>query len=198
MLKVFSTGGVLRRLTQDGGGRGRIFVRHLTGPEVNTALRPFYFLVHPDLFGKFPTEQNQNEKSLKILKNYVDTLLHEKKKPNPAEVKFFIRPRGAGGANKRDLATIKIRLRDTKMRGLVVNILKSADLPTQYVDSVQEKEGENNADTIPDFSDPFGDEGFPTQSSTGFSSTDKKQPLVGWLQANVDIARYRWRDTVRC
>ena len=91
-----------------------------------------------------------------------------------------------------------IRLRDTKMRGLVVNILKAADLPTQYVDSVQEKEGENNADTIPDFSDPFGDEGFPEQSSTGFSSTDKKQPLVGWLQANVDIARYRWRDIAMC
>ena len=191
MLGVFRTGGVLRRLRQDGGARGRIFVRHLTGPQVSTALRPFYFLVHPDLFGKFPAEQSQNEKSLKILKNYVDTLLYEKKKPNPAELKFFIKPRGTSGPSRRELATIKIRLRDTKMKGLLVTILNSADLPTQYVDSVQEKEGDTNAETIPDFSDPFGDEGFPEQSSTGFSSTDKKQPLVGWLQANVDIARHR-------
>ena len=68
--------------------------RFLTGTEVSTALRPFYFLVHPDLFGKYPQEQVENEKSLKVLKNYVDTLLHDKKRPNPKEVKFFVKPRG--------------------------------------------------------------------------------------------------------
>ena len=68
---------------------GRLEVRHLTGTEVSTALRPFYFLVHPDLFGKYPKEQIQNEKSLKILKNYVDTLVHDKKRPNPSEVSTF-------------------------------------------------------------------------------------------------------------
>ena len=57
--------------------------RWLTGPEVSTALRPFYFLVHPDLFGKYPQEQVENDKSLKILKNYVETLVHDKNKPNP-------------------------------------------------------------------------------------------------------------------
>ena len=32
---------------------------------------------------------------------------------------------------------------------------------------------------------------FTEQSKTGFSSTDKNQPLLGWLQTNVDTARLR-------
>ena len=187
------TGAVLRQV----GAVRRIFVRHLTGPEVSTALRPFYFLVHPDLFGKYPSEQTENERSLKILKNYVDILVHDKKKPNPAEVKFFVRPRGAGGGSRKDLLlpSIKIRLRESKLRSTVVTILRSADLPTGYVDNIPERNNETNTDTPgvgidSDFTDPFEEEaGFTEQSKTGFSSTDKHQPLVGWLQANVDIAR---------
>ena len=169
--------------------------RLLSGAEVSTALRPFYFLVHPDLFGKYPREQTENEKSLKILKNYVDTLVHDKKKPNPAEVKFFVRPRGVGGGSRKDssIPSIKIRLRETKLRSMVVTILRSADLPTGYVDNIPERSNEATTETSgvdSDFSDPFEEAaGFTEQSKTGFSSTDKHQPLVGWLQANVDIAR---------
>ena len=54
--------------------------------------RPFYFLVHPDLFGKYPEAQDQNEKSLKTLKNYVD-VISERKRPNPKDVMFFMKPR---------------------------------------------------------------------------------------------------------
>ena len=181
------TGGLLRQV----GAVRRSFVRNLSGPEVSTALRPFFFLVHPDLFGKYPNEQTENERSLKILKNYVDTLVHDKKKPNPAEVKFFVRPRGA----RKDLLlpSIKIRLRETKLRSTVVTILRSADLPTGYVDNIPERNSEATTETPgvgSDFTDPFEEEaGFTEQSKTGFSSTDKHQPLVGWLQANVDIAR---------
>lgn len=31
--------------------------RFLSSAEVSTALRPFYFSVHPDLFGRYPTER---------------------------------------------------------------------------------------------------------------------------------------------
>ena len=55
--------------------------------------RPFYFLVHPDLFGKHPEAQAENEKSMKTLKNYVDTLVIENKVPNPKDVSFYIKPR---------------------------------------------------------------------------------------------------------
>jgi len=31
--------------------------RFLSSAEVSTALRPFYFSVHPDLFGRYPAER---------------------------------------------------------------------------------------------------------------------------------------------
>ena len=133
------------------------------------------------------------------MKNYVDSLLHDKKKPNPVEVKFFVKPRGSSlnsqAIKDRNLLPfIRIRLRDIKLRTTVVNILKAAELPTGYVDAIPEKV--DNAQKLPD--DLFKEEaeedfafGFREKSKTGFSSTDKNQPLLGWLQANVDIARQR-------
>lgn len=32
-------------------------VRALSTGEISTALRPFYFTVHPDLFGQYPTQR---------------------------------------------------------------------------------------------------------------------------------------------
>lgn len=34
-----------------------IICRFLTTTEASTALRPFYFSVHPDLFGQYPTQR---------------------------------------------------------------------------------------------------------------------------------------------
>lgn len=31
--------------------------RYMTTTEVSTALRPFYFTVHPDLFGQYPSQR---------------------------------------------------------------------------------------------------------------------------------------------
>ena len=170
--------------------------RWLTGTEVSTALRPFYFLVHPDLFGKYPKEQTENDKSLKILKNYVETLVHDKNRPNPKEVKFFVKPRGGGqlAKDQTQLPSIRIRLRDSKLRATVLNILKSAELPTGYVDAIPERKEANRKSSEEILSEQFEEkfeEHFQEQSKTGFSSTDKNQPLLGWLQANVDIARQR-------
>ena len=83
--------------------------RCLSNAEVSTALRPFFFLVHPDLFGKhaftssiglddnspgkYPNEQSENEVNLKTLKNYVDMIAEGKKRPNPSDVRFFVRPK---------------------------------------------------------------------------------------------------------
>ena len=173
--------------------------RLLSGAEVSTALRPFYFLVHPDLFGKHPQEQVENDKSLKILKNYVDTLVHDKKRPNPKEVKFFVKPRGlvtAAASKERgqQLPSIRIRLRDSGLRATVLAILRAADLPTGYVDNIQETSETVRKTPEEIISEQFDEEHFVYRepaSRTGFSSTDKHQPVLGWLQANVDVARQR-------
>ena len=70
-----------RTFRQSFSGRGTIQLpntpfshiirRSLSSSQVSTALRPFYFLVHPDLFGRWPQEQAVNEASLKQLKSYL-------------------------------------------------------------------------------------------------------------------------------
>lgn len=115
--------------------------RFLTNSEVSTALRPFYFLVHPDLFGKHPPEQVENEKNLKTLKNYVDTLVN-KERPNPKNVNFFVLPRST---EKRDkLPTIKLRLVDSNLRSTILAILKGANLPTEFVENITEDDTKDN------------------------------------------------------
>ena len=73
---------------------GLIIRRGLSSAQVSTALRPFYFLVHPDLFGKWPQEQAVNETSLKQLKSYLNIMIDEKRKPTqPLNTTFYIKPR---------------------------------------------------------------------------------------------------------
>lgn len=162
-------------------------VRLLSSAEVSTALRPFYFLVHPDLFGKYPKEQVENEKSLKTLKNYVDTMVNDKKKPNPKDVQFYVKPRTLQQKERNILLSMKIRLRDSSLRATVLTILRSAELPTGFVDAIPERKAEH-VEPI----DPFEEEEIVKEDQTGgFSSTDKKQPILGWLQTNMSVARQR-------
>ena len=112
------------------------------------------------------------------------------------EVKFFVKPRGGAqpAKDQTQLPSIRIRLRDSKLRATVLNILKSAELPTGYVDSIPERKEVARKSSEEILSEQFEEkfeEHFQEQSKTGFSSTDKNQPLLGWLQANVDIARQR-------
>ena len=101
--------------------------RCLSNAEVSTALRPFYFLVHPDLFGKHPKEQAENEVNLKTLKNYVDTMVDGHRKPNPKDVRFFVRSKTV---SKAALPIIRIRLKDTTLRRTLLAILKGGERET--------------------------------------------------------------------
>jgi len=167
-----------------------ITVRCLSNAEVSTALRPFFFLVHPDLFGKYPNEQSENEVNLKTLKNYVDMMAEGKKRPNPSDVRFFVRPKaGTGGA--RHLAKVKIRLSAPTLRETLLSILKGAELPTDFVDSVPVSDVEakgGSGSSEEEYTDEFH---VQPEEGTGFSPTDKAQPFLTWLKANVGVARKR-------
>lgn len=45
-------------------------MRALSTGEVSTALRPFYFTVHPDLFGQYPTQRVRIQRSGPRYGNY--------------------------------------------------------------------------------------------------------------------------------
>lgn len=62
----------------------RTAVRALSTGEISTALRPFYFTVHPDLFGQYPTQRVRKQifdifltdkVGVKIRKSYNDKVV---------------------------------------------------------------------------------------------------------------------------
>ena len=110
--------------------------RWLTQKQISTALRPFYFLVHPDLLTKFPKERVANESALKSLKNYISVVLDEHRSPVSIQTTFFLKPRQQTAPSLRQ---VTISLRDgTDIRKTVLNILAACQLPTSYVDSLPE------------------------------------------------------------
>ncbi|XP_050527465.1 T-cell activation inhibitor, mitochondrial-like [Daktulosphaira vitifoliae] len=106
--------------------------RKVSSSELSTALRPFYFSVHPDLFGKFPNERATNECSLQMLSSFLET--SRKNQPiKPVTVKFFLKPKN-GTQNINELKTVKIYLNQNDLKQTVSTILQSCNLSTSYVD----------------------------------------------------------------
>lgn len=58
-----------------------LICRFLSSAEVSTALRPFYFSVHPDLFGKYPEQRKINESSLQQLSALLEAQQSSKRMP---------------------------------------------------------------------------------------------------------------------
>ena len=118
--------------------KGLLIRRGLSSAQVSTALRPFYFLVHPDLFGKWPQEQAVNETSLKQLKSYLGIMLDEKRKPTqPLNATFYVKPRFERKRPRKILLKLN---REAKVRKAVRAILSTVDLPTSFVDSIPDTE----------------------------------------------------------
>lgn len=64
--------------------------RTLSSSEVTAALRPFYFLVHPDLFAKYPRAQKINDVNLKILNSHLDSLINNAE-TLPVKLQFYVK-----------------------------------------------------------------------------------------------------------
>lgn len=111
-------------------------VRYLTTQEVATALRPFYFSVHPDLFGQFPKERAVNEESLKRLSEYV-TSLQKTGNARPTDVIFFVRRQNESTSTSTDgMKEVKIELSSKTLRDTVVAVLGACGLPLDYLNSI--------------------------------------------------------------
>ncbi|KAJ8920872.1 hypothetical protein NQ315_015665 [Exocentrus adspersus] len=107
-------------------------VRNLTATEVSTALRPFYFSVHPDLFGRYPRERATNESSLQQLSSVLANL--QAAKPiRPMQLHFYVKDKTQSQVSFR---LIHVYIRERDIRSAVITILKSCGLPTDYVDSI--------------------------------------------------------------
>ncbi|XP_076470451.1 T-cell activation inhibitor, mitochondrial-like isoform X2 [Babylonia areolata] len=111
-------------------------MRYLTTQEVSAALRPFYFSVHPDLFGQFPNERAVNEDSLKQLSEYVMSL-QVSGKARPIQLTFFVRQQDSVTESFSGMMKeVRVELREQSLRAMVVTLLQSCGLSLDYVRSI--------------------------------------------------------------
>ncbi|XP_014475492.1 PREDICTED: T-cell activation inhibitor, mitochondrial isoform X1 [Dinoponera quadriceps] len=113
-------------------------VRALSTGEVSTALRPFYFTVHPDLFGQYPTQRTVNENSLKQLSSILETL-QQKQPIRPTILPFYLRSKDEKEVRAGKFTLVKIQLKERDLRQAILSILKACDLPTTFIDKIQEQ-----------------------------------------------------------
>ncbi|XP_049950570.1 T-cell activation inhibitor, mitochondrial-like [Schistocerca serialis cubense] len=169
------------------------FSRLLSSSEVSTALRPFYFSVHPDLFGQYPTERTVNENSLKQLNSYLE-LLQQKRPTRPATLTFYLRSQSPSYDNtvKGLFRTVKINLSHRDLRKTVHGILKTCNLPTAYVERIPEK-SETTSPNEFKFDAVKFEQNDPMYGSYILKSKIKKaketETLRSWLEENVTVAR---------
>lgn len=156
----------------------------LSSAEVTTALRPFYFLVHPDLFAQHPRAQHINDASLKLLNNHIDLLINDQR-PSPVSLQFYIRNKNMEG----NLHTVDLRLNKPSLRDTVHGILSVFHLPTKYVDSLPQQP--NKPDRKIMWSRSFYDNATIFNPEEELSTVQKKDDLYSWLVKNMGEAEKR-------
>lgn len=117
-----------------------ILSRQLSSAQTKAALKPFYFAVHPDLFGQYPIQRSINEDSLKRLNSYLEDL--QKKKPvNPTHLMFYLKNDTASSLEEgSDLfKTVRVSLFSRDVHFTISHILKTCgmmeDLVTLHQDN---------------------------------------------------------------
>ncbi|VDP47134.1 unnamed protein product [Soboliphyme baturini] len=105
--------------------------------EAVTALRPFYFLVHPDFFGRYPEVRLVNENSLKSLNNYLDSLIRGKPVCSAKKLTFYLRSKASpsemlsSDSDGCRLKTVSIVLSHNDPYSLVRCVLETCSLSTE-------------------------------------------------------------------
>lgn len=193
--------------------------RWLSVSETAIALRPLFFKVHPDLFGKFPKEQAINEQSLKLLNEYIERL-HSRQDVQPVSLIFYMRNNSSSYA--RNLQTlqhsssegafdnfhsVQLILASKTLRDAVRSILGACSLSMDYVDSLKPSKAKSQLSNI----QVTTDEGSPLWQAVVNAMFDRhnkhrrfdffssefqpnrlsKDTLVEWLRKNIIKAHKR-------
>lgn len=108
-------------------------IRRITSSQLQTSLRPFFFLCHPDLFMKHPEQRAINEHSLQILSAHIEQLKRGYYVAAQPSLPFYLRDT-KDKSNPIRLVTVPLSDRDTK--DFVLNVLRKCDLDTAYVQSI--------------------------------------------------------------
>ncbi|ELT99526.1 hypothetical protein CAPTEDRAFT_196223 [Capitella teleta] len=163
--------------------------RYLSLNETSTALRPFFFAVHPDLFGRFPKEQSVNENSLKQLSQHLEHLHSQPRHVSSLDLVFYVRD--VSSIDTDLLKTVRIKLASSCIRETVTTVLRSFDLSLDYVDSVASSAAQKQPDRPITWSRSFA-EAFNDHMPKGHSGRKKPDTtLDSWLFKNISKAKAR-------
>ncbi|KAH8366181.1 hypothetical protein KR093_010055, partial [Drosophila rubida] len=117
-----------------------LWLRRSLSSDLTTALRPFYFAVHPDLFGKHPEQRQINENSLKLLSAHLEALSHHTHLNEDAKVlKFYVRESNAQKRDSFKLVQIRMDRNTRDPQRFIQNLLESCNLSTEYIKTVKPK-----------------------------------------------------------
>ncbi|XP_077284718.1 T-cell activation inhibitor, mitochondrial isoform X2 [Arctopsyche grandis] len=171
-----------------------IFCRHLSTAEVSTALRPFYFSVHPDLFGRYPEQRSVNENSLKQLSALLEAQQTKTLLPSTT-LSFYLREKSQPKGN---FKLINIILSGNNVRQSVLAVLKACQLPTDYVDKISKPIPKSNNFKTFGYNTPF-DENDPFYTSfimkEQVSRVKDLNSLNSWVKKNYSSARTKYDST---
>ncbi|XP_055083957.1 T-cell activation inhibitor, mitochondrial [Periophthalmus magnuspinnatus] len=188
---------------------GLVQQRALSGAEAVNALRPFYFAVHPDFFGKHPKEREVNENSLKRLNGYLETLQRPGvRSVQPMKLTFYIRDTKDG--DEPDLMAgfrpVTFTLYSNDVQSAVINVLRSCSLPHEHM-KTQSTQRTSPQGTGPQGAQPFyrpikWDKSY--YSFTGFRDPEQElqqakrvEPTLGlWLRKNEPEATKKHKASV--
>ncbi|XP_012885723.1 PREDICTED: T-cell activation inhibitor, mitochondrial [Dipodomys ordii] len=118
------------------------YSRALSGAEAINALRPFYFAVHPDFFGKHPREREVNENSLKRLSVYLENLQKPGfKSLKPTQLTFYVRETDQNPSDSPEafstsgFRAVQFTLHTRDLLSTVLYILNSCNLSAKHIQS---------------------------------------------------------------
>lgn len=174
-------------------------VRTLTSSQLQTALRPFFFIVHPDLFGRFPEQRENNENSLKCLSAHLESLQRNSApQSSPSQLPFYLRNKD----KSKPFRLVRVPLnnqRDTKT--FVINILKICDLDSEKIEKLT-----SSPSSSKDYYQRTGGIKYTVDDNEGQYSEEfdifqfkvrrarEDETLAKFINKNIDLAQIRTKS----
>ncbi|XP_050347357.1 T-cell activation inhibitor, mitochondrial [Nymphalis io] len=168
--------------------------RSLSSAEVSTALRPFYFSVHPDLFGKYPEQRKINENSLQLLSALIEAQQSSKNMAIPV-LPFYLRQKDMPDGN---FKLVKIHLNSKNVRETVVKVLSACDISTHYIDKIPRSPTKSDGSKI-DFTRAYEEYNRDFQKATDMKQKVEKKKaitnIIDWVYENSDDGKEKYELT---
>ncbi|RWS14545.1 T-cell activation inhibitor-like protein [Dinothrombium tinctorium] len=176
--------------------------RDLTSVEVSTALRPFYFRVHPDKFHQYPNERMVNENSLKLLNEYLSNLINKTQKYGLMTLTFYIQENTTVDQSSNVSLPAKLKKVDISLspkedvQTAVIRILDKVQVSTDHLKQIKQNTTDDTQSSKNDSSpseEVFGE--MKWRYEFGFEAAQEKirskpiETLGKWLPSNIEHSR---------